>query len=320
MTGVRGQRPKVERVNGAQPLAGSKGQGLSWNNFMKCWDSGTVYPTQFNEVEPSQLQLLLINCPLLGMNFKQDDEVAWLKEQEIRLYLNVNFVFIIEEDPRTLSDQGFKDVAFWKEAVQRFCTIRLLFALAAIHDLVIHQMDVKTAFLNGDLDEEIYMKQPEGFMMPGHENEWPIENPTDAVNYTGAVLDGSNVDLSHLCLGGVTEQSCLCAVFNRFMGKFECSSSSHAPDKMAKQKEKSSFDAATVSYKEAAAYCAGMVSNQPVQDQFRVPSLVTSDSPKLFESSSRFAKRKRTPIEDSRTSQLLPDIEPIATTTGGAPQ
>ncbi|GKB94056.1 zinc finger, CCHC-type containing protein [Tanacetum coccineum] len=40
-----------------------------------------------------------------------------------------------------------------------------------IHDLVIHQMDVKTAFLNGDLDEEIYMKQPEGFVMPGHESK-----------------------------------------------------------------------------------------------------------------------------------------------------
>ncbi|GJR00009.1 zinc finger, CCHC-type containing protein [Tanacetum coccineum] len=32
-------------------------------------------------------------------------------------------------------------------------------------------MDVKTAFLNGDLDEEIYMKQPEGFVMPGHESK-----------------------------------------------------------------------------------------------------------------------------------------------------
>ncbi|GJQ98485.1 zinc finger, CCHC-type containing protein [Tanacetum coccineum] len=32
-------------------------------------------------------------------------------------------------------------------------------------------MDVKTAFLNGDLDEEIYMKQTEGFVMPGHESK-----------------------------------------------------------------------------------------------------------------------------------------------------
>nr|GEY83007.1 zinc finger, CCHC-type [Tanacetum cinerariifolium] len=55
--------------------------------------------------------------------------------------------------------------------VARISTIRLLLALAGIHDLVIHQMDVKTAFLNGDLDEEIYMKQPEGFVMPGHESK-----------------------------------------------------------------------------------------------------------------------------------------------------
>ncbi|GJV60557.1 zinc finger, CCHC-type containing protein [Tanacetum coccineum] len=150
------------------------------------------------------------------------------------------YCFIIKEDPRTLSEaMASRDVAFWKEAVQRridsimhndtweltdlplgckalgckwilkrkmkvdrsidkykarliiqgfrqkeeidffdtyaqvarISTIRLLLALAAIHDLVIHQMDVKTAFLNGDLDEEIYMKQPKGFVMLGHESK-----------------------------------------------------------------------------------------------------------------------------------------------------
>ncbi|GJU73622.1 copia protein [Tanacetum coccineum] len=39
-----------------------------------------------------------------------------------------------------------------------------------------------------------------------------------------------------------------------------------------------------------------------------------------FWSSSRFVKRKTTPIEESRTSQVLPDTDAIATTTGGAPQ
>ncbi|GJW42450.1 zinc finger, CCHC-type containing protein [Tanacetum coccineum] len=56
-------------------------------------------------------------------------------------------------------------------AVARITTIRLLLALEAIHNLVIHQMDVKTTFLNGDLDEEVYIKQPEGFVMPDNEHK-----------------------------------------------------------------------------------------------------------------------------------------------------
>ncbi|KAJ9550828.1 hypothetical protein OSB04_014873 [Centaurea solstitialis] len=55
--------------------------------------------------------------------------------------------------------------------VARITTIRLLLALAAIHNLVVHQMDVKTAFLNGELNEEIYMRQPEGFVISGNENK-----------------------------------------------------------------------------------------------------------------------------------------------------
>nr|GFA31917.1 hypothetical protein [Tanacetum cinerariifolium] len=72
--------------------------------------------------------------------------------------------------------QGFRQKA-WIDyfdtyaPVARITTIKLLLALAAIHNLVIYQMDVKTAFLNGDLDEEVYMKQPEGFVMPGNEHK-----------------------------------------------------------------------------------------------------------------------------------------------------
>ena len=52
--------------------------------------------------------------------------------------------------------------------VARFESLRLLLALAALEDWEIHQMDVKSAFLNGLLDEEIYMEQPQGFIDPDH--------------------------------------------------------------------------------------------------------------------------------------------------------
>ena len=38
--------------------------------------------------------------------------------------------------------------------VTRIASIKMLFALASIHKLVIHQMDIKTAFLNGELEEK----------------------------------------------------------------------------------------------------------------------------------------------------------------------
>ena len=49
--------------------------------------------------------------------------------------------------------------------VTRITSICMLIAIAALHNLEIHQMDVKTAFLNCDLNEEIYMDQPEGLFL-----------------------------------------------------------------------------------------------------------------------------------------------------------
>jgi hypothetical protein len=51
--------------------------------------------------------------------------------------------------------------------VAKLTSIRVLMSLAATFDLEIEHMDVKTMFLHGDLEEEIYMKQPEGFVVKG---------------------------------------------------------------------------------------------------------------------------------------------------------
>ena len=56
-------------------------------------------------------------------------------------------------------DETFSPVAMLK-------SVRILLAIAAYFDYEIWQMDVKTAFLNGNLEENVYMIQPEGFVVP----------------------------------------------------------------------------------------------------------------------------------------------------------
>jgi hypothetical protein len=53
--------------------------------------------------------------------------------------------------------------------VSKLTSIRVLMSLSTAFDLEIEKMDVKIAFLHGDLEEEIYMKHPEGFIIKGKE-------------------------------------------------------------------------------------------------------------------------------------------------------
>ena len=54
--------------------------------------------------------------------------------------------------------------------VARLEAVRIFLAYAAHKNMVVYQMDVKTAFLNGQLREKVYVSQPEGFVDPDHPN------------------------------------------------------------------------------------------------------------------------------------------------------
>src|SRR4051812_9405807 len=62
-------------------------------------------------------------------------------------------------------------------------SIQILLAIAAYHDYEIWQMDVKTAFLNGNIEEELYMMQPEGFIDPKNAGTgWKLQRSIYGLN------------------------------------------------------------------------------------------------------------------------------------------
>jgi hypothetical protein len=55
--------------------------------------------------------------------------------------------------------------------VVHFKSVRILFSIAALENWYISALDIKTAFLYGQLDEEIYMEQSDGFKVKGQESK-----------------------------------------------------------------------------------------------------------------------------------------------------
>jgi hypothetical protein len=100
-------------------------------------------------------------------------------EQEAKSFGDDFTIYLIDDSPKTITEAfSSPDADDWKEAVRsemnasqkeakdffdtystvaRLTTIYVLLSLSASHGLLIYQMDVKIAFLNGELEEKIYM-------------------------------------------------------------------------------------------------------------------------------------------------------------------
>jgi hypothetical protein len=90
-------------------------------------------------------------------------------------------VYFLQTFKARLLAKGFKQKEYINyfdtyEPVSRIKSIRVLMTPTSIFYLYVHQMVVKTEFLNSDLDEEVYMKQSKGFVMYMEDAPCPLNS------------------------------------------------------------------------------------------------------------------------------------------------
>nr|GEU68557.1 retrovirus-related Pol polyprotein from transposon TNT 1-94 [Tanacetum cinerariifolium] len=98
-------------------------------------------------------------------SFMEDNPVAPIDNTP---FINV---FSLEPNYEASSSGDIKEGIDFEESfapVARIEPIRIFIAIAASKNMTIYQMDVKTTFLNGELKDEVYGSQPEGFVDPDH--------------------------------------------------------------------------------------------------------------------------------------------------------
>ncbi|KAD7117790.1 hypothetical protein E3N88_05058 [Mikania micrantha] len=125
-----------------------------------------------------------LHLPMLGLSYRPEKmtDAEWnlLDRQAlgvVRLSLSKSVAYNIVKETTTfgvlkaLSNMYEKPSASNKVfLIRQLVNTKLVLSIVASENLHLEQLDVKTAFLHGDLDEDIYMVQPEGFQISGKEN------------------------------------------------------------------------------------------------------------------------------------------------------
>nr|GEY12378.1 zinc finger, CCHC-type [Tanacetum cinerariifolium] len=111
----------------------------------------------YQEQEPITDPDSPITPPVYTYNLNSEEE----EEATISSLMNSENQFDDTPEQGIDFDEVFTPVA-------RIETVRLILALAAYHGWQVHHLDVKSAFLHGDLKEEVYVTQPEGFIQQGN--------------------------------------------------------------------------------------------------------------------------------------------------------
>ncbi|MCO5577054.1 hypothetical protein L7F22_030876 [Adiantum nelumboides] len=132
--------------------------GLEASQWKEAMDSEYQSPIDNNtwQLVPAPANRKLVTCKwLLRKKFHSDGSVSRYKARLVA---------------RGFSQVPGMDYSETFSPVLRITTFRVLIAIAAQFHFLLHQMDVRTAFLHGDLEEEIYMIQPPGYISSEHPN------------------------------------------------------------------------------------------------------------------------------------------------------
>ncbi|KAH9678410.1 hypothetical protein KPL71_025698 [Citrus sinensis] len=148
---------------------------------------------EVNEEEPRTYKEAINNRDKLKWKKAMDEEIESLMKNgtwklivrpEKRKTVSCKWIFKIKEGIFDAEPSRFKARLVARGFTQRegidfneifspvvkHASIRVILALVAIQDMYLEQMDVKTAFLHGELQEEIVMEQPEGYVVSGKED------------------------------------------------------------------------------------------------------------------------------------------------------
>ncbi|GJU51237.1 retrovirus-related pol polyprotein from transposon TNT 1-94 [Tanacetum coccineum] len=121
------------------------------------------YHSELLKVEPKNFKTVLVPRPDCVIIIA----LKWIYKAKLDEYGD-----ILKNKARLVAKGYHQDVGIDFEesftSVTRIEAIRIFIANATSKNMTIYQMDVKTAFLNGELKEEVYVNQTEGFVDPNH--------------------------------------------------------------------------------------------------------------------------------------------------------
>ncbi|MCO5562670.1 hypothetical protein L7F22_016298 [Adiantum nelumboides] len=143
----------VDEISVDEALSGL--EASQWKESMDFEYQSLIHNNTWQLV-PAPANRKLVTCKwLLQKKFHSDGSVFRYKARLV--------AWGFSQVPRMEYSETFSPVL-------RITTFRVLIAIAAQFHFLLHQMDVRTAFLHGDLEEEIYMIQPPGYISSEHPN------------------------------------------------------------------------------------------------------------------------------------------------------